>query len=110
MGTGTGLFEKVDMEAIPRSMGEALPGIREELGVTIGAIAKKSGVGFSRIRDAENGETELKWVEYLSILSLFWESERGRRAVEARGLFPKELKEALSVNRNAHEPTAGLKG
>ena len=100
-----GLLGNVDREALPRSMGEALPGLREELGVSVNALSRKSGVSAARISGAERGVAPLKWGEYLSILSLFWESEKGRRAVEGLGLFPKELKEAFSVNRNAHAPT-----
>ena len=46
----------------------------------------------------------LKWSEYMSILFVIWNNDIGKGILDERGLFPEELKQALSVNRNAHAP------
>ena len=88
-------------------MQKALPPIMEQLELTDEVLARKSGIAKERIRNAKKAadmEKFLKWSEYLTLLFIFWTSERGRSLVEKEGLFPKELKDALSVNRNVHLP------
>ena len=40
----------------------------------------------------------------MSILFVIWNNDIGRGILDSKGLFPDELKAALSVNRNAHAP------
>ena len=49
----------------------------------------------------------MKWSEFMSILFFIWNNEIGRTLLETKGLFPKELKKAMSINRNAHPPVTG---
>lgn len=83
-------------------MAAELPGIREALHLTLEELAEKAGVKGEKLRQAEEGRRNLKWSEYMSLLFVIWNNDTGRGMVESRGLFPDALKEAMSVNRNAH--------
>ena len=85
-------------------MAAELPQIREELNLTVDALAEKTGVDEQKLKATENGKRNLKWSEFMSILFVIWNNDIGRGILDSRGLFPDELKKALSVNRNAHAP------
>lgn len=85
-------------------MAEELPDIRAQLKVTQETLAEKTGVDAARIKAAESGKRALKWSEFMSILFVIWNNDIGKGILDSKGLFPEELKAALSVNRNAHAP------
>lgn len=97
-------LKQLDRDALVERMAVELPGIRKDLKVTQEALAEKTGVDATRIKSVENGKKKLKWSEFLSILFVVWNNNMGRGMLDSRGLFPEELKKALSVNRNAHAP------
>lgn len=97
-------LKQLDREALVERMGSELPEIRKGLDLTIEALAEKTGVDAQKIRSAENGKRSLKWSEFMSILFVIWNNDIGRGILDSKGLFPDELKKALSVNRNAHAP------
>ena len=97
-------LKTLDREALLQSMAAELPEIRKRLSVTQEALAEKTGVDVGKIKGAESGKRKLKWSEFMSILFVIWNNNIGRGILENKGLFPEELKKALSVNRNAHAP------
>lgn len=97
-------LKTLDREALMERMAEELPEIRESLKLTADALAEKTGVDAAKIKSAENGKRGLKWSEFMSILFVIWNNDIGRGILDSKGLFPDELKKALSVNRNAHAP------
>ena len=97
-------LKTLDREALLQSMAAELPEIRKLLSVTQEALAEKTGVDVGKIKGAESGKRKLKWSEFMSILFVIWNNNIGRGILENKGLFPEELKKALSVNRNAHAP------
>ena len=94
----------LDREALAVRLAEELPDICAQLNVTQEALAEKTGVDEAKIKAAEKGKRLLKWSEYMSILFVIWNNDIGRGILDSKGLFPDELKAALSVNRNAHAP------
>jgi len=97
-------LKKLDREALMNRMAAELPEIRESLNVTIDALAEKTGIDAAKLKASENGKRALKWSEYLSLVFVIWNNNIGRGLLDSKGLFPDELKNALSVNRNAHAP------
>ena len=97
-------LKNLDREALMTRMAEELPEIREKLNVTIDALAEKTGIDITKLKASENGRRSLKWSEYLSLVFVIWNNNIGRGLLDSKGLFPDELKSALSVNRNAHAP------
>lgn len=95
-------FNALDREQLMSRMTEELPKIRESLGLSQDKIAKKAGIEQDKFRQIESGRRKMKWSEYMSILFVLWNNEIARGLVETKGLFPKELRQAMSVNRNAH--------
>ena len=93
-----------DRTAIADKMAKALPGIRKALGISCEELAKKAGIRVSHLLDAESGRGTLLWNEYMSLLFVLWSNEVGKGLIEEKGLFPQALKQAMSVNRNVHEP------
>ena len=97
-------LKSLDREALMVRMAEELPDIRDQLKVTQEALAEKTGVDAARIKAAESGKRAFKWSEFMSILFVIWNNDIGKGILDDKGLFPEELKVALSVNRNAHAP------
>ena len=97
-------LRSLDREELIEKMAKELPDIRRQLNVTQEALAEKTGVDVAKIKAAENGKRSLKWSEFMSILFVIWNNDIGKGILDSKGLFPEELKKALSVNRNAHAP------
>lgn len=97
-------LKTLDREALIERMGAELPKIREQLKLSQEALAEKTGVDAAKIKSAETGKRMFKWSEYMSILFVIWNNDIGKGILDEKGLFPDELKKALSVNRNAHAP------
>lgn len=97
-------LQLLDRETLMERMAAELPGIRESLKVSVEDLAEKTGVDAAKLKASENGRRALKWSEYLSIVFVIWNNDIGRGILDSKGLFPDELKRALSVNRNAHAP------
>ena len=97
-------LKTLDRDALVRQMAEALPQIRRRLDISQETLAEKTGVDAAKIKAAENGKRNFKWSEYMSILFVIWNNDIGKGILDEEGLFPEELKRALSVNRNAHAP------
>ena len=97
-------LKQLDRDALMDRMAAELPEIRKHLKVTQEELAEKTGVDVAKIKSAENGKRSFKWSEYMSILFVIWNNDIGRGILDSKGLFPDELKTALTVNRNAHAP------
>lgn len=104
--TGSVLEElkTLDRDALIEKMAAELPDIRKRLELTQDALADKTGVDATKIKDAENRKRMFKWTEFMSILFVIWNNDIGKGLLDSKGLFPEELKRAMSVNRNAHAP------
>ena len=100
-------LKSLDREALVVRMAEELPDIRDQLKVSQEALGEKTGVDAAKIKAAESGKRALKWSEFMSILFVIWNNDIGKGILDSKGLFPEELKAALSVNRNAHAPAMG---
>ena len=98
-------FYALDRDALKKKMIEELPDISEKLGVSVEVLEEKAGIKKGKLKEIEAGRRKLKWSEYMSLLFIIWNNNIGRGILESKGLFPQELKEAMSVNRNAHAPT-----
>ena len=99
-----GVLRSLDREKLMERMATELPDIRRELGVSQEDLSEKTGVAAAKLRAAENDKRSLRWSEFMAILFVIWNNDIGRGILESKGLFPTELKEALSVNKNAHAP------
>ncbi|MCR5788905.1 MAG: hypothetical protein K6G83_03370 [Lachnospiraceae bacterium] len=94
----------LDREALMEKMAENLDRISGELNMIPAGIAWRTGLDKERVTLIAAGKRKMKWSEYMSILFMLWDDDRGRQIIEERGLFPDELKRAMAVNRNAHGP------
>ena len=95
-------LENLDRKGLSKALADALPEIRERMGISHGDLERATNIGSKRIAAFEEGRQTPKWSEYLSLLFVFWSNEKSRGIIEEEGLFPEELKQAFSVNRNAH--------
>lgn len=103
----------MDQDALMSRMAAELPEIREKLGIKLNDLADKIDMEEGKLRQIEAGKRNMKWSEFMSLLFIIWSNDVGRNIVESKGLFPDALKNAMSVNRNAHEciwrlPTAAF--
>ena len=97
-------LKHLDRETLIERMGAELPNIRKQLKVSQDDLAEKTGVDAAKLKNVETGKRVLKWSEFMSILFVIWNNDIGKGILDEKGLFPDELKKALSVNRNAHAP------
>ena len=95
-------LEGLDRGSLARKMQESLPYMREELGIGLETISEMSGIDFEALKGMEDRKQDMSWGNFLALLFIFWGSEKSREMIEEKGLFPEELKKALSVNRNMH--------
>lgn len=95
-------LNKLDRDTLMGQLASDLPWISGEMGYKIGIIAERSGLDDDRLKLIVAGNRKMKWSEYLSILFVLWEDEKGREFVEKRGYFPDALKKAMAINRNDH--------
>ena len=80
-------------------MARELPDIRRMLSLLREDLEEKTNIGTKRIAAIEEGRQEMKWSEFLSVVFILWSDEGGRKLLDEKGLFPEELKNAMSVNR-----------
>ncbi len=92
----------IDRDTLMERMARELPHISGEMGTTPIGIAYRTGLDKERMELLVSGRRKMKWSEYMSILFILWDDDKGREMVEQKGLFPDALKNAMKVNRNAH--------
>ena len=92
----------LDRDKLMLKMASELPEISGQMKMTPSDIAWRTGLDGNRLSMMVSGKRKMKWSEYLSILFFLWDDEKGRRIVEKQGLFPKPLRKAMAINRNAH--------
>ena len=95
-------LNKIDRDALMSQIASDLPWVCGEMGHKIGVIGERTGLDSDRLNLIVAGKRKMKWSEYLSILFVLCEDDKGREFVEKRGYFPDALKKAMSVNRNDH--------
>ena len=85
-----------------KRMLKELPEIGGLMGTSVYSISNRAGIDSDRLDLISAGKRKMDWSEYMSLLFVLWSDERSHNIVEERGFFPKELKKAMSVNRNMH--------
>ena len=89
----------IDRKGLAKLMARELPDIRCRLSLLREDLEEKTNIGTKRIVAIEEGRQEMKWSEFLSVVFILWSDEDGRKLLDEKGLFPEELKNAMSVNR-----------
>ena len=105
MDVGLKELESVDRESLILKMQEEMVDIMEKSQMTKARVLELSGINAEKMRAICNGrsiKSRLKWNEYLSLLFIFWKNDKSRLIVEEKGLFPKELKNVMLINRTEH--------
>ena len=92
----------IDRDALMGRFARELPYISGEMGTTPRGIAHRTGMDKDRMQLLVSGRRKMKWSEYLSILFVLWDDDKGREMVEEKDLFPEALKKAMKVNKNVH--------
>ena len=92
----------IDRSALMENLASELPWICGEMGDSVSGMAIRTGLGKERLSLIASKKRKMKWSEYLSILFVLWDDEKGREIVEERGYFPDALKAAMTINRNDH--------
>lgn len=93
----------IDRDALMSQLASDLPWVSGEMGYKkIAVIGERTGLESERLNLIVSGKRKMKWSEYLSILFVLWEDDKGREFVEKRDYFPDALKKAMSINCNDH--------
>ena len=89
----------LDRDGLMERMKSDLPIITGEMGTYPSEIANRSGMDGKRMSLIVSGKRKMKWSEYLSILFVLWNDDKGHEIVENMGLFPDALKHAIAAGR-----------
>lgn len=95
-------LSEMDRNELMGRMAVDLPVISGEMGTTPSGIAQRTGLDAERVRNIVSGRRKMRWSEYMSILFVLWDDDKGKEVVEEHHLFPDALKEAMKMNRNVH--------
>jgi hypothetical protein len=96
------LNDKIKQMQLTVAMAEAFPEIVNAIGISEEEIADLTGVNADKIRRIGAREYIPAWNEYMALIFLFVTNDKSRGLAEERGLFPEELKNAMTINRNTH--------
>ncbi len=91
----------LDYKWLSEEMMKDLVPLRLLVGLSIEDMSKLTGVSVDAYRDMEDGNRGISWSEYLSLLFVFHYNGRTIDIVNNLGLFPKSLREKISIG-NAH--------
>lgn len=95
-------LNEIDRESLMERLASELTLIGGEMGCSVSGIAERTGLDSDRLHMIVSGKRKMKWSEYLSILFVLWDDDRGRGLAEERGYFPDALKRVMTINRNNH--------
>ncbi|MBO6127350.1 MAG: hypothetical protein J6P79_00480 [Pseudobutyrivibrio sp.] len=95
-------ISKLNKEKLTEKFTMELPGILEELELSVDKLSTISGISLDKLLEVCNGSRAIMWNEFMSVLFILWRNDRGRTLIEKKNLFPEELKEVLSINKNEH--------
>lgn len=97
------LTDKIKQMQLSIAMAESFLDIVNLLDIGDEEIADLTGVELGKIRKIYDREYIPAWNEYMALIFLFVTNEKSRNFVIEKGLYPKELREAMSINRKIHE-------
>jgi hypothetical protein len=96
------LLDKITQMRLTVALAEVFPEIKEKLSISDDTISEITGIEPEKISGISSRRYIPSWQEYLTLVFLFISNEKSRSFVEEKGLFPKQLKEAMAVNRKEH--------
>lgn len=97
------LNDKIKQMQLAILLADAFPDIQKLIGISYEEISDLTGVDIDKISKIADREYIPVWNEYMSLIFLFMTNDKSRSFVLEKGLFPDELKDALSINRKVHE-------
>ena len=95
-------ISKLDKEKLTEKFTAELPDILEKLDLSVDKLGRISGLDTDKLLEVYNGSRVIMWNEFMSVLFILWRNDQGRRLIEEKNLFPDELKEVMSINKNEH--------
>ena len=95
-------ISQLDKEKLTEKFTSELPGILEKLDLSVDKLSRISGLDTDKLLEVYNGSRVIMWNEFMSVLFILWRNDQGRRLIEEKNLFPDELKEIMSINKNEH--------
>ena len=95
-------ISQLDKEKLTEKFTAELPDILEKLDLSVDKLGRISGLDTDKLLEVYNGSRVIMWNEFMSVLFILWRNDQGRRLIEEKNLFPDELKEVMSINKNEH--------
>ena len=95
-------ISQLDKEKLTEKFTAELPDILEKLDLSVDKLSRISGLDTDKLFEVYNGSRVIMWNEFMSVLFILWRNDQGRRLIEEKNLFPDELKEVMSINKNEH--------
>lgn len=95
-------ISQLDKEKLTEKFTAELPDILEKLDLSVDKLSRISGISLDKLLEVCNGNRVIMWNEFMSVLFILWRNNQGKALIEEKNLFPEELKEVLSINKNEH--------
>lgn len=94
-------IREIDKERLIDILTEELPVLRAKIGLSQEDLSGIIGISRQTYSSIETKKRRMSWNTYLSIILFFENNERTKDLLEVIGVFPKELKNVLNVDRRS---------
>ena len=95
-------FKTLDRDGLMERLAGDLPLLSGEIGTTPKGLAARTGLDTDRFGLIASGKRKKVWSEYMSILFVLWDNEKGRALIEEKGYFPEPLKSTMYIVKRRH--------
>ncbi len=96
-------FQEIDKERLIDVLTEELPVLRAKIGLSQDDLSSIIGISRQTYSSIETKKRRMSWNTYLSLILVFEKNEKTKNLLDAIGAFPKELMEALQIDRRSAE-------
>lgn len=96
-------FQEIDKDRLIDVLTEELPVLRAKIGLSQDDLSSIIGISRQTYSSIETKKRRMSWNTYLSLILVFENNEKTKNLLDAIGAFPKELIEALQIDRRSDE-------
>lgn len=93
-----GLMDQINKEELIGKFIYELPILRARIDMTQDEISEIAGLSRQTYSALETRKWKMTWTNFMALLFFFYFNPETRTDIENAGLFPKNLKDAMSIN------------
>ena len=98
-----GLLDPINKEELIDKLIYELPLLRARIDMTQDEIGEIAGLSRQTYSALETRKRKMTWSNFMALLFVFYFNPETRDEIENAGLFPKELRKAMTVNNRLRQ-------